>query len=210
MKSIVKSTCHKPPRQGPGAKKSMDGILMRGVTMIGCLCLCAVAACSDDATGPGDAQIRLVFTREDQSIIEFGGAMTPFVWCDDWEAGAVQVPALHILVSSVAPNQPYWRLRAVLADISVDVPQSFPNLFTWNEPKDVHIFVYDPPNEAATNAQDASGTITFHRVPCGTDDTADFSIDAVLGSEFGDQPRVSVRGRFVAPVNFPQPGSPAH
>ena len=60
------------------------------------------------------------------------------------------------------------------------------------------MFLLDPPNELATNTEESSGFIVFHSLPCLKGRTVDFSIDAVLGSEFGDMPSVTVIGRFTA------------
>jgi hypothetical protein len=157
-----------------------------------------VQSCGDDkGTGPGDALSNTItFVREDSSVIQFSESAVTYAWCGDWEPGNVPVPALHVLVGSYGPGEPYWWLRAVVSDIEIDVPLSFPNYFVWDQPDSVNLFLYDPPNELSTDTEESDGTITFHQLPCPRDGTVDFSIDAVLGSEYGDMPTVVVRGRF--------------
>ena len=50
------------------------------------------------------------------------------------------------------------------------------------------MFLHDPPNELATDTNESSGFIVFRRLPCPSGTTVDFSIDAILGSEYGDMP----------------------
>ena len=167
-----------------------------------------VWGCGDDGgTGPGGASDDdpITFVREDSSLVQFPDEAVTYAWCGDWESGDVPVAALHVLVGTLNPGQPYWWLRAVVSDIELDVPLSFPNYFIWDQPDSVSIFLSDPPNELATDTEESSGTITFHRLPCPSGGTVDFSIDAVLGSEYGDMPTVAARGRFTGQVTAPPP-----
>lgn len=169
------------------------------------LCLTIVLAsslitgCGDDdgtactACGPENS---LVFTRADESVIQFPPSVTPYIWCGDWEPGTVEVPALHIWFKTANPEDPGWSLRAVVADIELGEPLSFPITFVWDQPEGVHMFLNDSPNELATDTEDASGTITFHKLPCPAGTTVEFSIDAVLGSELAEMPPVAVTGSF--------------
>jgi hypothetical protein len=166
------------------------------------------AGCGDDrGTGPGDGSVGgLVFTRADSSRVVFPPSSATYVWCGEWESGEVPIPALHVMVVMPGPAQGYWWLRAVLRDVRTGQPLSFPNDFNWDEPEGAHIFLFDDPNELATDTDDSGGTITFHQLPCPSGSMVDFSIDAVLGSEYGDMPPVSARGRFTARVTAPPPG----
>lgn len=166
-----------------------------GVALAVCISLC----CCDDENGTGPeytAQNTLVFTREDMSVIDFPPTTVTYIWCGDWEPGEVAVPALHVWVGTPGAVEPHWLLRAVVRDVTLGEPLSFPNYFVWNQPDSAHIFVFDPPNELATNTEESRGTITFHKLPCPVPGWIDFSIDAVVGSEYGDMPSISVRGRF--------------
>ena len=93
--------------------------------------------------------------------------------------------------------------KAVVADVTLGQPLTFPNLFIGDQPKDVDIFILDPPSELSTSALDASGSVTFHELPCAGATGVDFSIDAVLGSELHNEPSVRVTGTFGGPINEP-------
>lgn len=56
----------------------------------------------------------------------------------------------------------------------------------------------DEPNEASTQTGRSSGSITFSELDCDGD--VGFTIDAVVGSEFGNGPAVRMSGSFAAPV----------
>jgi hypothetical protein len=135
-----------------------------------------------------------VFTREDGSEIVFPSSAETFVWCGDWDS-EVEVPALLIGFVDIE-YATYWSLRAVVADIELEQPLSFPTTGDWREPEGVSVFLNDPPNELSSGQSDASGTITFHALPCPGGDTVEFTIDAVLGSELHEGPSVAVTGYF--------------
>ena len=162
--------------------------------------------CGDDGAGKpsGHTNGPLVFTREDGSRVEFPAAAETFVWCGPWEPEEVPAPSLHVWFGNL--EQPSgWSLKAVLSDIALEDTLRFPNYFAWDQPDSVHIFLLDLPNELATDTDESSGFIVFHRIPCPGGTTVDFSIDAILGSELGDMPPVSVRGRFTERVTGAPP-----
>jgi hypothetical protein len=175
---------------------------------VGAIICLMLAGCGDDkGTGPGNgSDYGLVFTRADSSRVIFPPSSATYIWCGEWEPGEVPVPALHVLVVMPAPAQGHWWLRAVVSDIHTGQPLPFPNDFIWDSPDSVHIFLWDDPNELATDTDDSGGTITFHRIPCPNGGTVDFSVDAVLGSELGDMPAVKMSGRFTGQVTAPPPG----
>jgi hypothetical protein len=151
----------------------------------------------DDPTGPGASDNNLVFTRADQTVISFSDDVQLSVWCGPWEEGKIDTPSLHVQFAS---SQNGWLLTAVLADVTIGEPLPFPNFFIFDQPKDVHIFVADPPNELSTSEDESSGSITFQKLGCGSGDEIQFTIDAVIGSEFSDGTPVSVTGTFRAPI----------
>ena len=179
-------------------------ILMGSVSRIWAPAMALVfmlVGCGDDDTvnPPGRTNNSLVFTREDGSEVEFPAAAQAFVWCGPWEQDEVPVLSLHVWFGS--PEQPGgWALRAVVSDIEIGDTLRFPNYFIWDQPDSVHLFLLDPPNELATNTEESDGFIVFRRLPCPSGTAVDFSIDAVMGSEYGDMPPVTVRGRFTAQV----------
>lgn len=155
-------------------------------------------SCSDDdsPTGPAPIQNNLVFTRANQSQIIFQGAEL-LVWCGPWEAGEVETLSLKILFAG--PNSG-WQLRAIVTDVTLGQPLSFPNSFVSDQPKEVEFFINDPPNELSTHESESSGFITFQQLDCGSGGEVQFSIDAVIGSEFSDDNSVSVTGTLRAPI----------
>jgi hypothetical protein len=160
-------------------------------------------SCGDDdndPTGPGSSENNLVFTRGDQTVISFSSDAQLFVWCGAWQEGEVDTPSLHVQFAGLEDG---WQLRAVVADVTLGQPLSFPNNFVFDQPKDVNIFVLDPPNELSTQEDESSGSITFQKLGCGSGDEVQFSIDAVIGSEFSDGTPVSVTGTFRAPIGQP-------
>jgi len=172
------------------------------VVSLGLVAVVMVAAGCGDDDGPtgsgGPPQNTLVFTREDGTAIAFSPTAQAYVWCGSWEAGVVDTPSLHVYFASLDVNTPTasWWLRAVLADITEGDTLWFPSTFIWDDPDSADLFVADPPNELSTDGDDSSGYIVFHQLPCENGSTVDFSIDAVLDSEYWNLPSVSVTGRF--------------
>lgn len=169
--------------------------------------LLPLLGCGDDGPSKPYDGIHgpLVFTRADSSEVEFLNGAEAFVWCGHWEPDLVPVPSLHVWFG--IPGQPgYWSLQAVLSDIALGDSLFFPNTFIWDEPEGVAIYLFDPPNELAADTDESSGFVVFNRIPCQAGSIVDFTIDAVLGSEYGDMPTVAVRGRFIAPVTGAPPG----
>lgn len=167
------------------------------LVMAAVLTAVVVAACGD-GTGPEEKPgIRndLAFTRQDGTRIEFTSAT--FVWCGPWEEGQVMVPTLHIVVGG---TDRHWHLRTVVDDVVIGTPLSFPNEFIRDQPRNADLFINDPPNELSTQAGASSGQIVFQKLDCRSRGSVEFTIDAVIGSEFGDGPPVTVDGSFRAPL----------
>ena len=114
-------------------------------------------------------------------------------------------PSIQVVFGGPGVGSPSWHLRGVLADIVVGEAIGFPNRFVSDEPKDVDVFVLDPPNELSTQDDRSSGTITFHELECGANGKVRFSIDTVIGSEFWDGDSITLTGTFSAPVGEPPP-----
>ncbi len=163
-------------------------------------------SCGDSPTETPAVQNELVFTRADQSIISFASGASLYVWCGPWEEGLILAPSLHVVLYGPAPEDHAWRLEAVLADVRLGQPLTFPNEFIWDHPKGVQLFVHDHPNEATTNLGNAAGSITFEQLRCGSDGFVQFSVDATLASEYSDGTPIRMKGRFRAPIGQPPPG----
>lgn len=130
------------------------------------LLLLLVAAATEAASAPADVENNLVFRRQSGETITFPATAKTFAWCGPYDPGSVAIPA----------------------DVVIGQPQLFPNHWLWPNPDSVEIFVGDPPNEAATDTEDAAGSIVFQKLDCNEGGEVEFTIDARVGSEFGDGP----------------------
>ena len=161
----------------------------------------AVACGDDDPASPAPVvnENTLVFTRANQSTIAFANGSQLFVWCGPWDPGSVATPAVHIAYFGTGANDPGWSVTAVVANVTIGTPLTFPNSFVFNQPKNAQFFVNDPPNELSSAEAVSSGSITFQQLNCGTGGRVTFTTSATLGSETGG-PSVSVAGKVSAPV----------
>ncbi|MFC1799992.1 hypothetical protein ACFL2Z_03670 [Candidatus Eisenbacteria bacterium] len=157
--------------------------------------------CGDDgptACGTCGVENELVFTRADSTEVVFPSSARAYVWCGDWDTWDTEgeVPALRIGFGTRNVEDHNWMLTAVLADIELDQPISFPATTGGNEPRRVLLFLNDGPNELSSFEGESSGTITFHSLPCPGGGSVEFTIDAVLGSEYWNLGPVAVTGYF--------------
>ena len=146
----------------------------------------------------------LTFKRSDGTSIEFGSKT--YVWCGPWAQYQVAVPTLHILVCcdyQNTENKTYWHLQAVISDVNMDEEMKFPNSFVWDQPKGVSLRIYDPPDEFSTDKKESNGGIVFEKLKCGVLGEVQFTINAVIGSEFVDGDSLMVSGTFDAPTIEP-------
>ena len=153
-----------------------------------------------------DVENHLVFTRQNGEAITFPANATTFVWCGDYEPGSAPTPTFHVLAyDTTRAERTYWRLHAIPADVTLEEPLVFPNPWTWPEPDSAGFFVLDRKNEASTMTEDSQGSIVFHKLDCTEGGAGiDFTVDARIGSEFGDGPWITVTGTFRATLT----GSP--
>lgn len=163
--------------------------------LLGLGCLAAAPAC-DGGDPSGPAENTLVFQRANGTTIQFAGE--PLVWCGPWEEGNVPTRAVHVLGGDFRAGGPVWKLDVVVEDVQTGRPLTFPNSFVWDQPEGAQLFILDQPNEASTQIGESSGSITFSELDCDGD--IRFTVDAVVGSEFGDGPPIRVTGAFAAPV----------
>jgi len=171
--------------------------------------LCTVVAvapgCGDDApTDGGAGGNTLTFTRQNSTTVAFAGGAVRYVWCGEWESGLVPAQTVHVWVGGPSAGNPYWYLQAVIADVTIGQPLTFPNSFVWDQPTEAHVFLSDPTNELSTAESGASGSVTFEALNCTTGQPVRFSANAVLGSEVGG-PTVTMSGTFEATVGAPPP-----
>lgn len=165
--------------------------------------LLSVSACSDNTTAPSPSSVSentLVFTRADQSKMTFVNGSQLVAWCGPWETGLIPTPAVHIRFSGPSARDPGWTLTAVVADVKIGTPLTFPNDFIFDNPKKADLFILDYPNELSTTRPQSSGSVTFQQLNCTTGGRVEFSIAATVGSEFSNGPSVSVAGKVNAAI----------
>lgn len=158
-----------------------------------------LTSCGNDlplAVEPALAVNNIVFTRANQSRITFASGAKLYVWCAAWEPGLINTPSIHVAYGGPAATDPFWQLSAVVADVKIDQPISFPNTFVFDQPKNADLFLSDPTNELSTQAGGSSGAISFQRLTCAGAGEVQFSINAIIGSEFGGGPSVHASGNF--------------
>ena len=159
-------------------------------------------ACSDNTPTEPEVPVNentLVFTRANQSTITFANGSQLFAWCGPWDPGVVSTPAVHVAYFATGANTPGWMVSAIVADVVIGTPLTFPNTFVFDQPRGAEFFVRDPSNELSSAESPSSGSITFQQLTCGTGGRVAFTTSATLGSETGG-PSVSVSGRVSAPV----------
>lgn len=149
---------------------------MRGVAIAAVVLLAAPAA-----------EAKLRFEREDGTRLPAGA---PKVWCGGWDQ-EVATPTLHVGTRS-------WHLGAVRRDLLNGRAFTFPHSFVFDEPSNAELFIGDRAtgNELSTEGEDSSGRVFFRRISCRPGHVVEFSIDAVVDSEFGDGDTMSVTGVF--------------
>ena len=159
-----------------------------------------LGGCGDDPVGSADAQNNLVFTRQDGSRADLGNRFN--VWCDAWEPGEVAAPTVWVLARGEGESG--WILKGVRADVGGGQPVTFPLDFPFDQPRGAQFFVNDGENELSSSEPESSGSLTFQEVSCERGGTVRFTVDAVLGSEFGNGPSMRVAGSFQGTVG-PRP-----
>jgi hypothetical protein len=157
----------------------------------------APASASTVARGGAEMAMEnsLVFSRPDGSVVAFPTAVR--VWCGRWERD-VPVRSLHVEVGSRDDHEPFWSLRAVLADVRRRPVVRLPHSFVWNKPSGADLFAVDGTNELSSAEEEANGRIVFRKARCGRRLDVRFRVRGTLGSEFFDGPKLAVRGRFAA------------
>ena len=160
------------------------------------LLLAAVA--TPALASPADVENNLVFRRQNGETITFPGSS--FALCGPYFEPDAPAPSLHVITYDGTPGGRYWRLGAILSDVVIGEPRTFPNVWTWPNPDSVSIYVGDTPNQTATFTPEASGWIVFQQLDCTEGGFVEFTIDARLGSMLNGFPWVEVQGSFKAPM----------
>ena len=161
-------------------------------------------------SGEPRASLSVQFTRADGSVAHFPEAVR--AWCGAFDEDNRDVEGVHVLAGEFPPGgedaEPFWIVRAVRADVERDDETQLPNDYVYTEPRGADLFALDDAahahNELSSASERSAGTIRVQLSGCERGDTVELSFDDVtLGSEYGDQPSLSVDGRVVASVGDP-------
>jgi hypothetical protein len=169
------------------------------------LALLALVGCGSSSEPAAEG---LVFERADGSRIEMSGR--PLVWCGPWN-DEIPDEALQIAAVGGIERKPgerwfsYWQLWAVPEHIEGKAVVLFPGSYTFYDPSGVVLFVGDleTKNEASSKGEDSSGQIVFTQASCEVGAPIEFTIDAVIDSEFSDGDLVTAKGTFRGVVEPP-------
>jgi hypothetical protein len=153
-------------------------------------------AAARNATGDTTLASGLVFTRADGTHVSFSPGARLFLWCGPWDGELIPIPALQILLVGPGEEDPGFFFKAVVSDVEVGTPQTFPISFIFDMPEGVVLFLADGDNELSSDQKEASGSLTFQAFTCDEGGTVEFTVDAVLGSELAGLPTVAVKGSF--------------
>jgi hypothetical protein len=171
------------------------------------------AGCGGEVGGEDGEQresVDIRFTREDGSSANFPQDVR--AWCGPFDEDNADVEGVHVLAGVLPPEQgsaePFWFVRAVRADIERDPETRLPNDFVYTEPRGAAFFALDAAehrhNELSSASERSAGAFVVELSGCERGDTVEVRFDDVtLGSEFGDQPSITVDGSTVVHVGDP-------
>jgi hypothetical protein len=184
-----------------------------------CLALAGCAGGNEDTDAAAREQHAgkeslIHFLRADGSAIRFPLAVA--AWCGPWN-DVIPTRAVHVAtLDGPARRVSYWYLWAVPEDVRAGRRVTFPVDFpAWNRPRGAEIFAFDSEdtpggpdilgrtNEASTQEKQAGGWITFEAVGCELGEEVAFTVDAVLGSEFGDDQPIRAKGSLRVTIGEP-------
>jgi len=165
------------------------------------LLLAACTAVDEEPVGQNTLNDKLVFERQDGSIMVMGGEAA--VCCGDWEPGDARL-TLKVLVFDSGLQQSFWKLFLVLEDAEPGSTYTFPS----SPSSTAHLFVGDVgtygsgqvENEISSSLQNSSGWVRIEEFDCGPPLRVSFTIEANLASEFHLGSSVEVIGTFSADI----------
>ena len=181
---------------------------MLAVVLVGC----GADSRGSEATSPPSADTGLLFQRTDGSRVEMHGR--PLVWCGPWN-DVIPDHTLHVAAVGGVERKPgqdwftYWELWAIPEDVEGGAAVGFPGDYTFDDPSGVVLFVGDreTKNEASSKGEDSGGQIVFTKASCEVGAPVEFTIEAVVDSEFGDADPIGVAGTFRGVVGEPPAGA---
>lgn len=115
------------------------------------------------------------------------------MWCGPWDEEVAR-PSIHVALRGPRHG---WELSAVRRNLKTGRQIEFPNDFVSTRPRGALLFVFDTSIiEASSAEEESSGSMVFSQVSCRLGGVVEFSVDAVLGSEFFNGKRVRVSRTF--------------
>ena len=173
-----------------------------------------LASCSDDdepnAPEPVTTAVitdSLVFTRSsDSTLVDMGEAT--LVCCGLYDPSFVNERAMRVVLYDPANQKPGWQVLILVDRAQAGAITTLPTtVVAPSKVAHVSMFVADFGNDLSSDTEESSGTITVRSFSCSaTSIQLDFSVDAILGSEFGGGPSMRVQGTFQA--TFPAQSCP--
>jgi hypothetical protein len=160
-----------------------------------------------DSTGPPPTPFvedSLVFRRLDGSVIEMGGSSLHC--CGLYDPGWANEHAIRVMYWPPTLQTNSWSITILTGATAPGSVHTLPiNVVRPHKVPAVQLFVHG--GEYSSETDEASGTITLHSFECAASTMSlDFSVDAVLDSEYSDGSQVTVQGRFRAV--FPRTACP--
>lgn len=148
----------------------------------------------------------LAFMRADSTVLAMG--TTPLVCCGLYDPSFVNERAMRIVMFDPANQKPGWQILILIDRAQAGAVTTLPTaVVAPSKVPYVSMFVADFGNDLSSDTAGSSGTITVHSFSCNsTAMQLDFSVDAILGSEFGGAPSMFVKGTFQA--TFPMQSCP--
>jgi hypothetical protein len=140
----------------------------------------------------------LVFQRADSSVVAMGE--TPLVCCGLYDPGFVNERAMRVVFYDPANQMPGWQILILIDRAQPGATTTLPTeVVAPSKVAAVSMFVADFGNDLSSDAEDSGGIIVVHSFRCtATTIEIEFSVDAVLGSEYAGGPSMRVHGTFQA------------
>jgi hypothetical protein len=183
-----------------GIRPILHAVVIRSHVRVILLLVCAVAlifSCSDDDKSPTSTGKRnnvnnnIIFAYDQSPELPMGSSRA--ICCGPWEEGYDDRLALKIFFYDPDFEESFWKLFIAVDDVTVDSTYTLPST---GAPFQLFSIDANTSNELSSNTMDSSGEITIDQLECGPPLKISFTIDAVIGSEYGNMPAINVTGSF--------------